>query len=123
MDQEVRKSLANRCAELPGTEGGFEIAELLISFISEEPKEKSTLKNLKRLLIGNTLKIAIFLYRSIKRDRTGSQVDGGEVLFSESVDAEFLRSKIKGNQRFEHIYLGASKKYRLRREDIARRAY
>jgi hypothetical protein len=69
------------------------------------------------------LKIAIFLYRSIKPDRTGSQVGGGEVLFSESVDAEFLRSKIKSNQHFEHIFLGASKEYRLRREEIARQAY
>jgi len=123
MNEKVRNSLSDRCAELPGTDGGVEIAELLLNYLSEESQKKSTIKNIKRLLIGKTLKMAIFLYRSLKPVRTNSRVDGDDVLFSDSVDVEFLRLQIKGNQRFEHIHLGASEEYRLRREDIARRNY
>lgn len=123
MNEKVRNSLSDHCAELPRCDGGVEIAELLLNYLSEESQQKSTIKNIKRLLIGKTLKMAIFLYRSLKPVRTNSRVDGDDVLFSDSVDVEFLRLQIKGNQRFEHIHLGASAEYRLRREDIARRNY
>jgi hypothetical protein len=50
-------------------------------------------------------------------------VDNKPVLFSQEISAEYLRSHIKGSQRFEHLIEGASKSYVDARYQIASKAY
>jgi hypothetical protein len=45
------------------------------------------------------------------------------VLFTQEISAEYLRTHIKGNQRFEHLIDGASKNYVSARHQIASKAY
>ena len=52
-----------------------------------------------------------------------AMVDNKPVLFSQEISAEYLRSHIKGNQRFEHLIEGASKSYVDARYQIASKAY
>lgn len=122
-DENLRSSIASRCAELPATDGAEEIASQLIEYANSPSEPDSLIVKSLRFLIGITLKSAIFIYRTIKPYKKVSRVSGDNVIFSDSQDKDFLRSKIKGDCRFEQLIPGASADYRIRREEIARRAY
>lgn len=121
--QEVRSSLAERCQDLPATNGAYEIAESLLKLAAKPPKEDVPLTRALRSAIGVTLKIAIYIYRTLKPYQSQRFVSEESAMFSDSTDAEFLRREIKGNRRFEHLIPGASEDYRRRRNEIASAAY
>ena len=50
-------------------------------------------------------------------------VDSGATLFSQEIDADYLRIHIKGGQRFEHMIVEGSQSYIARRHEIANKAY
>ena len=122
-DENLRSSIASRCAELPATVGAEEIANQLIEYANSPSRPDSVTVKSLRFLIGITLKTAIFIYRTIKPYKKVARVSGDNVIFSDSQEKDFLRLKIKGDRRFEHLIWGASPRYKSRREDIARRAY
>ena len=53
----------------------------------------------------------------------GLPISESETLFSTETGSDFLRSHIKGNQRFEHMISSASPAYQERRREISRAAY
>jgi hypothetical protein len=53
----------------------------------------------------------------------GATVDSGATLFSQEIDADYLRTQIKGTQRFEHTIVEGSESYIARRHEIANKAY
>jgi hypothetical protein len=59
----------------------------------------------------------------IRPYKKSAAIDGGQTLFSQEIDAEYLRSHIKGDQRFEQMIVGASESYISRRHEIASKAY
>jgi UDP-N-acetylglucosamine:LPS N-acetylglucosamine transferase len=120
---EVRSALAERCKELPATNGAFEIAETLLEFAANPPQRDHLLTRVLRSAIGVTLKSAIFIYRSLKPYQSQRSASDELAIFSDSTDAEFLRRAIKGNRRFEHLITGASEHYKKRRGEIASAAY
>ena len=64
-----------------------------------------------------------YLYRLIRPYKKNSTVEDKPALFSEEVSAEYLRTHIKGDQRFEHMIVGASQSYISRRHEIASKSY
>ena len=121
-DLNIRTSLADRCAALKDTSGGREIAELLISLATTEAKSKPS-KQLLRLIATQGIHKATYIYRLLRPYKKGLPISESETIFSTETSAEFLRAKIKGNQRFEHMAAGASPAYQERRREISRAAY
>ena len=64
-----------------------------------------------------------YLYRLIRPYKKNSTVENKPALFSQEIGADYLRSHIKGDQRFEQMIVGASESYISRRHEIASKAY
>ncbi len=122
-DSEVRQMLSEKCSQLPITSGASEIAEALFKHATSHGRRESLLKRMIRVAIVQSLLIGVIAYRKVRPQKFDVEVSQEAPLFSESTDTEFLRSAIKGNRRFEQLIPGASEKYRLMREAIARRVY
>ena len=120
---EVRSAIAIRCADLPETTGAEEIAEILLALAKTPAKAESRVIRINRILTGITLKAAIFLYRFLKPYKNEAIGNSELPLFSDSTDADFLRTQIKGNRRFEQLIPAASESYKKRRKEIAEKAY
>jgi hypothetical protein len=63
------------------------------------------------------------VYRLIRPYKKSATVDGGRTLYSQEVAADYLRTHIKGSQRFEHMIVEGSQSYIARRHEIASKAY
>jgi hypothetical protein len=120
-DAVVRQSLHNKCAELSNTNGGSEIAQILLSLATSVKKKPS--KKISRFIATQAIHKVTYLYRLIRPYAKSSTVNSAETQFSEEIDADYLRSQIKGDQRFEHLIVGASESYISRRHEIASKAY
>ena len=118
----VRTQLSQKCADLADTSGGAEIAQLLLD-LAAQGKRSTWRIQLSRFIATQAIHKATYLYRLIRPQSKSAAVDTQEALFSSEIDAEFLRSHIRGSQRFEHLIAGASKQYVDRRHEIARDAY
>ena len=66
---------------------------------------------------------ATYLYRLVRPYAKNSLLKGREILYSQETNAEYLRTHIKAEQRFEHMIVGASQHYINRRHEIASKAY
>ena len=121
-DLHTRTALADKCADLKDTSGGREIAELLISLATAKKKSKP-LTQLLRLVATQGIHKLTYIYRLIRPYKKGLPISESETIFSSEIDAAFLRTHIKGNQRFEHMVAGASPAYQERRRQISRAAY
>ncbi len=86
-------------------------------------KNPHWLKQLFRLVATQAIHKATYLYRLVRPQKKSANVDQSSALFSAEIDADFLRSHIRGTQRFEQIIPGASSSYVERRHEIARDAY
>jgi hypothetical protein len=64
-----------------------------------------------------------YLYRLIRPYKKNAAVEDKPALFSQEIDADYLRSQIIGDQRFEHMIVGSSESYISRRHEIASTAY
>ncbi len=120
-DAAVRQRLQRKCAELSNTQGGREIAQILLSLT--ESTEKKPSKRVSRFVATQVIHKITYLYRLIRPYNTNATVDSGATLFSQEIDADFLRTHIKGNQRFEHMIVEGSESYIARRHEIANKAY
>ena len=120
-DSAVRQRLHSKCAELSNTKGGSEIAQILLSLATSAKKKPS--KKVSRFMTTQLIHKITYLYRLIRPYKKNSTVENTPALFSQEIDADYLRSHIKGNQRFEHLIVGASESYISRRHEIASKAY
>ena len=120
-DADIRQGLQNKCAELSNTGGGGEIAQILLALATSTKKKPS--KKISRFLATQLIHKVTYLYRLIRPYKKNSNVENKSALFSEEITADYLRTHIKGDQRFEHMIVGASESYISRRHEIARKAY
>ncbi len=120
-DSALRQRLQSKCVELSNTKGGSEIAQILVALTTST--QKSSSKRVSRFLATQLIHKVTYLYRLIRPYKKSVAVDGGQTLFSQEIDADYLRSHIKGSQRFEHIIVDASQNYISRRHEIAIKAY
>jgi UDP-N-acetylglucosamine:LPS N-acetylglucosamine transferase len=121
-DLHTRNALADKCAALKNTSGGREIAELLISLATTKKKSKPVTQ-LLRLIATQGIHKATYIYRLIRPYKKSQPISDLEPMFSNETNAEFLRTHIKENQRFEHMIAGATPAYQERRREISRVAY
>jgi UDP:flavonoid glycosyltransferase YjiC (YdhE family) len=120
-DSDVRQRLQSKCAELSNTQGGREIAQILLSLAKSTEKKPS--KKVSRFVATQVIHKVTYLYRLIRPYKKGATVDSGATLFSQEIDADYLRTQIKGTQRFEHMIVEGSESYIARRHEIANKAY
>jgi UDP-N-acetylglucosamine:LPS N-acetylglucosamine transferase len=120
-DTDIRRGLQNKCAELSNTGGGGEIAQILLALATSTKKKPS--KKISRFLATELIHKVTYLYRLIRPYKKNSNVEDKSALFSEEISADYLRTHIKGDQRFEHLIAGASQSYISRRHEIVRKAY
>ena len=134
-DPAIRQRLSSKCAELPDTTGGEEIAAMLYALATDPSSKKSSGITFKRLMIQERinrgmrhvinlgLRRLALVYRFLHPHIVTQIVQGETPVFgSQTISAE-LHPLIKGNVRFEHMIKGASDTYRKRREEIADAAY
>lgn len=121
IDVVVRESLSKKCAELSDTSGGAQIAQILLSLATTAKKKPST--KVSRFVATQVIHKITYLYRLFRPYKKNSAVEDKPALFSQEIDAEYLRTKIKGDQRFEQMIIDASESYISRRHEIASKAY
>jgi len=131
----VRERLSAKCAELPDTTGGQEIAAMLYKLATEEAPKKASGFTFKRLMVQERinrgmrhvinlgLRRLALVYRFLHPHIVTQIVRVETPVFGSQSTAAELHPLIKGDTRFEHMISGASNKYRKRREEIADAAY
>ena len=120
-DETVRADLKRKCAELSNTNGGAEIAQILLQLA--QSSKKSSNKTFARFMAIQLIHKATYLYRLVRPYAKNSLLKGREILYSQETNAEYLRTHIKAEQLFEHMIVGASQDYINRRHEIASKAY
>ena len=120
-DAAVRESLSKKCAELSDTSGGAQIAQILLALATSTKKKPS--KKLSRFVATELIHKVTYLYRLIRPYKKNAAVEDKPALFSQEISADYLRTHIKGDQRFEHMIVGSSESYISRRHEIASKAY
>ena len=120
-DATARESLRRKCSELSDTSGGAQIAQILLSLATSTTKKPS--KKFSRFAATQVIHKVTYLYRLIRPYKKSVAVDGEATLFSKETASDYLRTHIKGSQRFEHMIAGASQSYISRRHEIANKAY
>jgi len=120
-DAALRQSLKSTCAELSNTEGGSEIAQILLSLATSVETKSS--KKISRFVATQLIHKVTYVYRLIRPYKKSATVDGGRTLYSQEIAADYLRTHIKGSQRFEHMIVEGSQSYIARRHEIASKAY
>ena len=120
-DTALRQSLQSKCVELSNTKGGSEIAQILLALAISSTKKPS--KKISRFVATQVIHKVTYLYRLIRPYKKNSTVETKPALFSQEIDADYLRSHIKGDQRFEQMIVGSSESYISRRHEIASKAY
>ena len=120
-DETVRADLKRKCAELSNTNGGAEIAQILLQLA--QSSKKSSNKTFARFMAIQLIHKATYLYRLVRPYAKNSLLKSREILYSQETNAEYLRTHIKAEQRFEHMIVGASQDYINRRHEIASKAY
>ena len=120
-DTALRQSLQSKCAELSNTEGGSEIAQILFALATSSTKKPS--KKISRFVATQVIHKVTYVYRLIRPYKKSATVDGGRTLYSQEIAADYLRTHIKGSQRFEHMIVEGSQSYIARRHEIASKAY
>ncbi len=120
-DTALRQSLQSKCVELSNTKGGSEIAQILLALAISSTKKPS--KKISRFVATQIIHKVTYLYRLIRPYKKNSTVETKPALFSQEIDADYLRSHIKGDQRFEQMIVGSSESYISRRHEIASKAY
>jgi UDP-N-acetylglucosamine:LPS N-acetylglucosamine transferase len=134
-DPQVRAVLSAKCAELPQTTGGQEIADMLFALTKQQSPQQAKSITFKRLMIQDHfnrglrhvanlgLRRVALIYRFIN-PHYGVEVTAQEPpVFGDSTDSAELQKLIKSSVRFEHIITGASSAYLARRKEIAKTAY
>ena len=123
-DSSTRAALSTKCIELKNTDGGAEIAQILLKMaIDQDTLCESATKSALRMFAVKGLHLATIVYRTLRPQSFATNISSEKPLFSDEVDATFLREAIKGNRRFEQMIPGASKEYLKKRQALASRFY
>jgi len=134
-DPQVRAALSAKCAELPNTTGGQEIADMLFALTKERTQQQAKSLIFKRLMIQDHfnrglrhvanlgLRRVALVYRFINPHKDVQITKEEPPVFGDSTDSATLQKLIKSGTRFEHLITGASATYLAKREEIAQTAY
>jgi len=134
-DPEVRSRLKVKCAELPETNGGQEIANILQALTTQNTSEKAKNIVFYRLIAQDHLNRGLrhvanmglrrvaLVYRFINPHAVEQVAKQEPPVFGDSTESSELQKLIKSGTRFEHLISGASDEYRKKREEIAYAAY
>jgi spore coat polysaccharide biosynthesis predicted glycosyltransferase SpsG len=134
-DPEVRSRLKVKCAELPETNGGQEIADILQALTTQNTSEKAKNIVFYRLIAQDHLNRGLrhvanmglrrvaLVYRFINPHAVEQVAKQEPPVFGDSTESSELQKLIKSGTRFEHLITGASDEYRKKREEIAYAAY
>ena len=134
-DPLVRKALSDKCAELPNTTGGQEIAAMLYQLaVQQKPARAKTFTFIRlmaqdhinrglRHVANLGLRRVALVYRFLTPHIKVQEIDQAPPVFGSHTTAAELHPLIKSATRFEHMIEGASDNYRKRREEIAFAAY
>ena len=134
-DVAVRTRLSEKCAELPNTTGGEEIAAMLCELALAQTPVRAKNFTFARLMaqdhinrglrhVANLgLRRVALVYRYINPHRNVQEIEQTPPIFGEHKTAAELHPLIKSSTRYEHMIEGASANYRKRREAIAFTAY
>jgi UDP-N-acetylglucosamine:LPS N-acetylglucosamine transferase len=134
-DPLVRAGLSAKCAELPNTTGGQEIADILFSLATAQAPTKAKTFTFIRLMaqdhinrglrhVANLgLRRVALVYRFINPHIVVQVTKQEPPVFGDSTDSAELHKLIKSATRFEHLITEASPAYRAKREEIAHEAY
>lgn len=134
-DPLVRAALSAKCAELPDTTGGQEIADILYELATQQAQARAKTFTFTRLMIQDHINRGLrhvanmglrrlaLVYRFLHPHKVVEVVKLDPPIFSDSAEVEELRGLLKSGVRFEHLISGASSNYRARREVIASTAY
>ena len=134
-DPSIRASLSAKCAELPETTGGQEIAQLLFNLATEKTLTSAKNFTFYRLMaqdhfnrglrhIANLgLRRLALVYRFIHPHIVVEEIAQEPPIFGSQTSSDELRALIKGNVRFEHLVSGSSDEYLQKRRAIADVAY
>ena len=132
---EVRARLSAKCAELPDTTGGAEIAKILFDLATaKDPIRPSRITYLRLTIqehINRGMRHVAYLglrrlglvYRFLHPHIVVQVTRQEPPVWGDQNTAKELHSLIKGDKRFEHLIAGASESYKSRRAQIAEDAY
>ena len=134
-DPQVRAALSAKCAELPQTTGGQEIADMLFSLATAQAPAKAKTFTFIRLMaqdhinrglrhVANLgLRRVALVYRFINPHIVVQVTKQEPPVFGDSTDSAELQKLIKSSIKFEHFITGASAAYVAKRKEIANSAY
>lgn len=134
-DPAVRQRLSAKCAELPDTTGGQEIAAMLHALAIKQKSSGTKSFTFMRLMAQDHLNRGLrhvtnlglrrlaLVYRFLHPHIRVQEVGLVPPIFGDQNTAAELHPLIKSSIRFEHLITGASAGYRKRREEIAYDAY
>ena len=134
-DPKVRQELSAKCADLPDTTGGQEIAEMLYQLAITQNSAGSKNLTFTRLIMQDHINRGLrhvanlglrrlaLIYRFLHPHIKVQEIDIAPPVFGDQVVSSELAPLIKSSTRFEHMISGASDGYRKRREEIALSAY
>ena len=134
-DPEVRARLSAKCAELPNTTGGQEIADILFELATAQAPARAKTFTFYRLMaqdhinrglrhVANLgLRRVALVYRFLNPHIVVQVTKQEPPVFGDSIVPAELHTLIKASTRFEHLITGASPAYRAKREEIAKIAY
>lgn len=132
---QVRERLSAKCADLPETTGGAEIARILYDLATaEEPTRPSRITYLRltvqehinrglRHIAYLTLRRFGLIYRFLRPHMVLQVTRQEPPIWGDQNSAKELHPLIRGDKRFEHLITGASESYKRRRAEIAEAAY
>ncbi|NCW92628.1 MAG: UDP-N-acetylglucosamine--LPS N-acetylglucosamine transferase [Actinobacteria bacterium] len=134
-DPQVRAALSAKCAELPQTTGGQEIADILYALATKQAPAKAKTFTFIRLMaqdhinrglrhVANLgLRRVALVYRFLNPHIVVQVTKQDPPTFGDSTDSAELHKLIKSASRFEHLITGASPTYVAKRKEIAKTAY
>lgn len=134
-DPQVRARLSEKCAELPDTTGGAEIAEMLYRLATDPVESTGSGVTYRRLMVQEHINRGLrhvanlglrrvsLIYRHFFPHKNRQVIDSQAPVFGDQVSSAELHPLIRSTTRFEHLITGASTSYRSRREEIAFAAY
>ena len=134
-DPDIRAKLSAKCAELPATSGGEEIAQILFTLATTQAPARAKTFTFVRLMVQDHinrglrhvanlgLRRVALIYRFLNPHIVVQVTKQEPPVFGDTIVPAELHALIKSSTRFEHLISGASPAYKAKREAIAKTAY
>jgi UDP-N-acetylglucosamine:LPS N-acetylglucosamine transferase len=132
---DIREKLSAKCAELPDTTGGEEIAKILYQLAIKDDTVRPSALTFYRLKVQDHINRGMrhvayiglrrlgLIYRMLRPHIIVQITRNEPPIWGSETTAKELHPLIKGEKRFEHLITGASESYINRRKEIAEAAY